>query len=85
LCGAVFAQEKADSASPLDRDVTVVGRDDTALPVPPPGTPQEIEIPSMDPEQPSTPIVPPIQPAPGGGPPSATDQDANDASGESFP
>ncbi len=85
LCGAVFAQEKVDSAGPLDRDVTVVGRDDTALPVPPPGTPQEIEIPPMDPEQPSTPVLPPIQPPPGVRPPSATEKDANNASGESFP
>jgi len=86
MCGAGFAQEKADdSAGPLDRDVTVVGRDDTALPVPPPRTPTEIVIPEVDPEQPSTPIVPPIQPPTGDGVSPTTDQGAIDSSGGSFP
>jgi hypothetical protein len=87
ICGAVFAQEKVDdSAGPLDRDVTVVGRDDTSLPVPPPETPPEIKVPDVDPEQPSTPIVPPIQPPPGVWPPPATDQGgAVDPPGESSP
>jgi hypothetical protein len=76
-CGAVFAQENAgDLRASLDRDITVVGRDESALPVPPPGTPAEIAIPDVEPEQPSTPIVAPIQPSPGVGQPSAADDAA---------
>ncbi|MGD0724838.1 MAG: hypothetical protein ABSB63_04675 [Spirochaetia bacterium] len=86
MCGAVFAQEKADdSAGALDRDVTVVGRDDTALPVPPPGTPQDITIPDVDPEQPRTSIVPPIQPPPDARTSRSVDQGVIDQPGDSFP
>jgi hypothetical protein len=85
MCGAGFAQENADTTGgSLDRDVTVVGRDETALPVPPPGAPQEIVLPDVEPEQPTTPIVPPIQPPPDGTS-GAADQSARDQSASAFP
>ena len=77
MCGAGFAQEKTTDGS-LDRDVTVVGRDEAALPVPPPKALQEIVLPAVDPEQPSAPIVPPVQPPPDPGTPGAADQGDHD-------
>jgi hypothetical protein len=86
MCGAAFAQENTDTTGgSLDRDVTVVGRDETALPVPPPIAPPEIALPDVEPEQPSTPVVPPIQPPLSAGTSGADDQSTSDQSGNSFP
>jgi len=82
--GAGFAQDKSTDGS-LDRDVTVVGRDQAALPVPAPGAPQEAALPDVGPEQPVTPIVPPIQPPQDPRTPGAADQGAREQSGKSSP
>ena len=85
MCGAVFAQEKADdTAGSLDRDITVIGRDETALPVPAPSTEAEIRIPELDLVRPISPGVPPIQP-PADDVPSPADTQGDDSSGESVP
>ena len=84
MCGAGFAQDRSTDGS-LDRDVTVVGRDEAALPVPPPAAPQEIALPDVGPEQPNTPIVLPIQPPPDPRTSGAADWDPRDQSGKSTP
>lgn len=84
MSGAGFAQDKSTDGS-LDRDVTVVGRDQAALPVPPPEAPQEAVMPDMGSEQPITPIVAPIQPPPDPRTPGAADQAAREQSGQSSP
>jgi hypothetical protein len=85
MCGAVFAQERADdTAGSLDRDITVVGRDETALPVPAPSSQAEIVIPELDTVPPSFPTVPPVQP-PADDVPSPADQQGDDSSGEAVP
>jgi hypothetical protein len=86
MCGAGFAQEKADEPSAsIDRDITVIGRDETALPIPAPWTQAEIDIPELDPAQPSSPTLPPILPPPGDWPSPAADQRAIAPSGELNP
>jgi hypothetical protein len=84
MSGAGFAQDKSTDGS-LDRDVTIVGRDQAAFPVPPPEAPQEAALPDMGAEQPITPIVPPIQPPPDPGTPDAAGQAAREQSGQSPP
>jgi hypothetical protein len=83
MCGAGFAQERADNTpGSLDRDITVVGRDETALPVPAPSTHAEIVIPELDPLRPTSPTVPPIQP-PADDVRSPADQRGDNSTGES--
>ena len=84
MCETGFAQEKTTDSS-LDRDVTVVGRDEAALPVPLPGASQEIELPALEPDQPSTPIVPPIQSPPDPRTQGEADQAAPDRTGKPSP
>ncbi len=85
-CGAGFAQERADdTAGSLDRDITVIGRDETALPVPAPSNQGEIVIPEVDPVRPSSPTLPPIQPPADDSTSPATDKRGDDPSGESIP
>jgi hypothetical protein len=81
-----FAQEKTDTTGDsLDRDVTVVGRDETALPVPALGAAEEIVVPDVAPELPITSLVPPIQPPLEAGAPDAADQAADDESAQQPP
>jgi hypothetical protein len=79
-----FAQDKSTDGS-LDRDVTIVGRDQAALPVPPPEAPREVTLPDPGPEQPSAPIVPPVQPPPDPGTSGTVNQGVRGQSGESSP
>jgi hypothetical protein len=44
----------------LDREITLVGRDETVLTVPQPAVPPPISIPNLDLRRHATPVVPPI-------------------------
>jgi hypothetical protein len=66
VCGTAFAQEDAGTTSDsLDREITVVGRDETALPIPAPWTQEDIALPELDPERPTQPTLPAIPPPSG--------------------
>lgn len=71
----------ADEA--LDREITLVGRDETVLPVPQPAVPQAIPIPELDLRRPATPIVPPIAAPADSRTDTSTDWRIIDPSGES--
>ncbi|HVO39008.1 MAG TPA: hypothetical protein VMV03_08275 [Spirochaetia bacterium] len=49
----------------MDRQITVRGQDDTALPVPAPPEDSGFLVPDVDLERPETPALPPIQPPAG--------------------
>ncbi len=56
-----------DTLSPgsVDREITVKGRDDTALPVPAPAALENVSVPDLDVRRPEVPSLPPIAPPAG--------------------
>jgi hypothetical protein len=64
-CGVGFGQSTENTANgTLDSDVTIVGSDETVLPIPPPWHPQEIAIPEPDMTPPDPLLLPAIPPPP---------------------
>ena len=63
-CMGVLAQDQGPAASAVDRDLTLVGRDETAIPVPPPAVSSAVALPALDTTFPPPPIVAPIVPGP---------------------
>jgi hypothetical protein len=55
---AVGLATGAESA--LDREITLVGRDEAMLSVPKPATPPPVAIPDLDPRRSATPVAPPV-------------------------
>lgn len=55
------------SPGSVDADLTVVGRDDTVIPIPLPWRELEVPIPEIDPGPVPAQVVPAIQPPPGAG------------------
>ena len=64
-CSSVFAQAAGGGADSLDREITVIGRDETALPIPLPWKQENISLPSLDVDQPPPPSLPAITPPAG--------------------
>jgi hypothetical protein len=62
--GCLHAQQlPPPSESSVDTDVTVMGRDDGIIPVPEPGAAgQEVALPSLEPDETATLVVPPVKP-----------------------
>ncbi len=76
-CIVVLAQDEGPAASAVDRDLTLVGRDETAIPVPPPDVSSTLTLPSLDTTVPPPRTVAPILPAvPSASPPSSPDPKA---------
>ena len=73
VSSSITAQERApasgngDLGSDVDREITVRGEDETALPVPAPASRYEIALPQIDIERPDVPSLPPILPPGGAG------------------
>jgi hypothetical protein len=84
--GVVSAQT-ADSAGggTLDSDVTIVGRDETAIPVPPPWHQQEVAVPEPDMTPPDPMTLPPIPPPVGADTSPGEDAPVLGDSGEPLP
>jgi hypothetical protein len=62
-CRAVPAQETgAESRESVDADVTIIGRDETIIPIPPPPHEWRIELPALDARPFASQAVPAIQP-----------------------
>jgi hypothetical protein len=65
-CSFAFSQAApGGGADSLDREITVIGRDETALPIPLPWKQENVSLPSLDVEQPSPPRLPAIMPPAG--------------------
>ena len=81
--GLVPAQSAQDTAGgTMDSEVTIMGKDETSIPVPPPWKPSEVVVPQPDMTPPDPMTLPPIPPPPG---PSADDPPVVDSSGEPLP
>ncbi|HEY9594694.1 MAG TPA: hypothetical protein VHE79_09470 [Spirochaetia bacterium] len=63
-CGLSFAQEAAPAPSSVDADITVTGRDDSVIPVPPPWRQAAITLPEIVPEEVPPLRLPPVPPPP---------------------
>lgn len=62
-CTGVLAQDEGPGTSALDRELTLVGRDETAIPVPPPAPPSLEALPTPDLTPLPSRTVPPIIPS----------------------
>ena len=66
VCQPALAQDAGSVAfETLDRDITVVGRDETAVAIPQPWKEDEISLPDTDPAPLRAPLVPAILPPAG--------------------
>ena len=83
----VVSGQSADPAGggTLDSDVTIVGRDDTAIPVPSPWHQEEIAVPEPDMTPPDPMTLPPIPPPLGAYTSLGEDVPVVDESGEPLP
>jgi hypothetical protein len=61
-CRAAFAQDSGGPDGVLDREITIVGRDQAAIPIPQPWKQEQVSVPNLDVELPDPPDVPAIQP-----------------------
>jgi hypothetical protein len=61
---AASAQSTA-APSPIDQDITLVGRDEAALPLPAPWEPVPFAFPALDMQRPIAPLSPPVPPPSG--------------------
>ena len=85
-CQPACAQDAGGGAvDSLDRDITVVGGDETAVAVPQPWKEDEISLPDMDPAPLRAPLVPAILPPAGDWPVPGNRPGNVDPLGESFP
>jgi hypothetical protein len=64
-CRVAFAQDSGSTDSALNREITIVGRDQAAIPIPQPWKQEQVSVPSLDVEPPDPPEVPAIQPPKG--------------------
>jgi hypothetical protein len=64
-CLAAAPLADGQSTGPLDAEVTIVGRDQTAIPVPPPAGPPLFDLPEPDPRPLPSKRVAPIPPPSG--------------------
>jgi hypothetical protein len=62
-CIVVLGQDQGPAASAVDRDLTLVGRDETAIPVPPPVAAAALALPALDTTPPPPRSVPPVLPS----------------------
>ncbi len=63
---AASGQASASAApNPIDQDITLVGRDEAALPLPAPWQPAPYEFPALDLQRPIAPLSPPVAPPSG--------------------
>jgi hypothetical protein len=61
-CRALFAQDGGSPDGALDREITIIGRDQASIPIPPPWRQEQVSVPSHDvePQDPyAVPAVPP--------------------------
>jgi hypothetical protein len=61
-CRAAFAQDSGGAGGALDREITIVGRDQAAIPIPHPWKQEQVSVPSLDVESPDPHNVPAIPP-----------------------
>jgi hypothetical protein len=64
-CRAAFAQDSGSPDRSLDREITIVGRDQAAIPIPQPWKQEQVSVPSLDVEAADPHNVPAIQPPTG--------------------
>ena len=89
VASSIMAQERSPAAgntdlgSDVDREITVKGEDQAALPVPAPLTHDEIALPEILIERPDVPSLPPILPPRGGSAPAVPDWRVRDPAGAS--
>lgn len=83
----VLSAQSADSAGggTLDSDVTIVGKDETTIPVPAPWHQGEIAVPEPDMTPPDSMTLPPIPPPAGASMTPGDDFPIVDESGEPLP
>ena len=84
-CHPALAQDAGGASfQTLDRNITVVGRDETSVAIPQPREEDSVVIPDLDPAPVSAPLVPAILPPAGDWPVSGYRQGNIDPMGESF-
>lgn len=84
-CHAARAQDAGSGGESLDRDITVVGRDETVVAVPQPWKEDVITLPDMDPVPLRSPLVPAILPPAGDWPVPGHGSGNVDPLGENLP
>jgi hypothetical protein len=62
---ATAASAQSAASSPIDQDITLVGRDEAALPLPAPWEPIPFAFPALDMQRPVAPLSPPVPPPSG--------------------
>jgi hypothetical protein len=61
-CRAAFAQDSGGADGALDREITIVGRDQAAIPIPQPWKQEQVSVPSLSIDPTDPPNVPAIRP-----------------------
>jgi hypothetical protein len=61
-CGASFAQGVSGAPGSVDAEITIVGRDDAVIAVPPPWVPEDTAVPDVVAQVPESLFLPPIPP-----------------------